>query len=143
MASKNVETVRAAHESWNRRDYEGVVRNMTEGVIYTDHARSQSFNTKQRFREWSESWAKALPDGKITNANYIDAGDTVVVQFTATGTNKGPFAGLQPTGRRVTFPFLEVWHFDKSGRMVSGNAYYDQYTILTQLGHLKPLATAA
>ena len=25
MASKNVETLRAAHESWNKRDFAGVV----------------------------------------------------------------------------------------------------------------------
>jgi len=36
--------------------------------------------------------------------------------------------------------FCEVWHFDKDGQMVSGNGYYDQYTLLTQLGHIQPLA---
>jgi steroid delta-isomerase-like uncharacterized protein len=143
MASKNVETVRAAHESWNRRDYEGVVRNMSDGITYTDNARGQSFSGKQTFREWTESWAKALSDGKIINATYIDAGDTVVAQFTGTGTNTGSFAGLPPTGHHVSFAFVEIWHFDKSGRMIAGSAYYDQYSILTQLGHLKPLATAA
>ena len=39
--------------------------------------------------------------------------------------------------------FCEVWHFDKEGQMVSGNGYYDQYTLLTQLGHIQPLAAAA
>ena len=39
--------------------------------------------------------------------------------------------------------FCEVWHFDKDGQMVSGNGYYDQYTLLTQLGHIQPLAAAA
>jgi hypothetical protein len=27
--------------------------------------------------------------------------------------------------------------------MVSGGCYYDQYTLLTQLGHIQPLAAAA
>ena len=34
MASKNVETLRAAHESWNRRDFPAVVRNAAEGLVY-------------------------------------------------------------------------------------------------------------
>ena len=38
MASKNVETLRAAHESWNRRDFQGIVRNAAEGLTYTDQA---------------------------------------------------------------------------------------------------------
>ena len=40
MASKNVETLRAAHESWNRRDFQGVIRNAAEGLVYIDQARN-------------------------------------------------------------------------------------------------------
>jgi len=38
MASKNVETLRAAHESWNKRDFAGVVKNAAEKLTYTDSA---------------------------------------------------------------------------------------------------------
>ena len=67
MASKNVETLRAAHESWNRRDFQGIVRNAAEDLVYTDHARALSLNNRDKFREWTESWAKAFSDGRITN----------------------------------------------------------------------------
>ena len=67
MASKNVETLRSVHESWNRRDFAGIVRNATEGLVYTDHARSLTLNTRDKFREWTEDWAKAFSDGRITN----------------------------------------------------------------------------
>ena len=143
MASKNVETLRAAHESWNRRDFQGVVRNAAEGLVYTDQARNLTLNTRNKFREWTEAWAMAFSDGKITNPEYIDAGNVVIAQFTAEGTNDGPFASLQPTGRRMSLRFCEVCHFDKDGRLVSGSCYYDQYTLLTQLGHIEPLAAAA
>jgi len=55
----------------------------------------------------------------------------------------GPFDSLKPTRRRLLLQFCEVWHFDKDGQMVSGNVYYDQYTLLTQLGQVQPLAAAA
>ena len=74
MASKNVETVRAAHESWNRRDFPGVVRDSAEGLVYTDHGRSLTLNTRDKFREWTEAWAMAFSDGRITNPKYIDGG---------------------------------------------------------------------
>ena len=57
MASKNVETLRAAHESWNRRDFAGVVRNSAESLVYTDNARSLSMNGPDKFREWTEATA--------------------------------------------------------------------------------------
>ena len=104
MASENVETLRAAHENWNRCDFAGVVRNSAESLVYTDNARSLNLNGPDKFREWTEAWAKAFSDGRITKPEYINAGD---------------------------------------GRMVSGGCYYDQYTLLTQLGHIQPLAEAA
>ena len=36
MASKNVETLRAAHESWNKRDFAGVVKNANEKLTLED-----------------------------------------------------------------------------------------------------------
>ena len=50
---------------------------------------------------------------------------------------------MKPTGRKMSVPFCEICHFDKQGRTVSGGCYYDQYTLLTQLGHVQPLAAAA
>jgi ketosteroid isomerase-like protein len=143
MASKNVETLRAAHKSWNKRDFAGVVSNAVNGLAYSDHGRNIMLNTKDKFREWTEGWAKAFSDGRITNPQYIDAGNIVVAQFTVEGTNDGPLGSMKSTGRKMSLPFCEICHFDKQGRVVSGSCYYDQYTLLTQLGHIQPLAIAA
>ncbi len=114
MDSKNVETVRAAHESWNRRDFQGVVRDSSEGLVYTDNGRSLTLNGRDKFREWTEAWAKAFSDGRITNPKYIDAGDVVVTQFTVEGTNDGPLGSLPPSGRRISLSFCEVCQLDKA-----------------------------
>jgi hypothetical protein len=78
MSSKNVETLRAAHKSWNKRDFAGVVSNAVNGLAYSDHGRNITLNTRDKFREWTEGWAKAFSDGRITNPQYIDAGNIVV-----------------------------------------------------------------
>ena len=143
MASKNVETLRAAHESWNKRDFAGIVRNTADGFAYTDNARVLTMNSRDKFREWTESWAKAFSDGRISNPEYIDAGDTVVARFTVEGTNDGPFGSVKPTGRQMSLSFCEICQFDKQGQIVSGGCYYDQYTLLTQLGQMPPIAMAA
>jgi len=143
MSAKNVKTLRAAHESWNKRDFAGVIDNAAENLAYTDYARVITLNTPEKFREWAEGWAKAFSDGRITNPQYTDAGNIVVAQFTFSGTNDGPLGSMKPTGRKTSLPFCEICHFDKQGRIVSGGCYYDQYTLLTQLGHIQPLAVAA
>lgn len=142
MASTNVETIRSAHESWNKRDFAGVVKNAAEKLTYTDNARAVTFNSRDKFREWAEGWAKAFSDGRITNPEYIDAGDTIVARFTVVGTNDGPLGSMKATGRKMSLPFCEICRFDKQGKTVSGSCYYDQYTLMTQLGHI-PVAAAA
>src|SRR5713101_5867291 len=102
MASKNVETLRAAHESWNRRDFAGVVSNSAESLVYTDNARSLNLNGPDKFREWTEAWAKAFSDGRITKPEYIDAGDIVVARFAAEGTNDGPSGSFPLTGGKMS-----------------------------------------
>lgn len=143
MASKNVDTLRAAHESWNKRDFDGVIKSLVENITYTDRARATSIKGKSNFREFVEAWARAFSDGKITNPQYTDAGNTIIAQWTVEGTNDGPFLSLPPTGRRISVAFCEIVQYDSSGRAIAGSLYYDQYSILTQLGHVKPLAAAA
>src|SRR5260370_37450758 len=140
MASKNVETLRAAHESWNKRDFPGVVKNAAEKLTYTDNARAVTLNSRDKFREWTEGWAKAFSDGRITKPEYIDAGDIVIAQFTVVGTNDGPFGSMKPTERKRSLPLCEICHFDKQVRTGSGACYYDQYT---QRTHLEPLPLTA
>jgi hypothetical protein len=81
--------------------------------------------------------------GRITDPQHADSGDVVVAQFTVEGTNDRPLGSMRPTGRKMSLPFCEICHFDKQGRVVLGSCYYDQYTLLTQLGHIQPLEVAA
>jgi len=51
--------------------------------VYTDHSLNIALITRDKFREWTEAWAKGFSDARITNPEYIDAGDIVIAQFTA------------------------------------------------------------
>ena len=142
MPSQNLKSLRAAHENWNRRDFDALVSAMREDVSYTDHPRGLILNTKNEFKSWAVSWGKAFPNGKILSPHYLDAGDTVVAQFIGEGTNNGPFGNFPATGRRMMLAFCEIWQFDGTGRFSSGQVYYDQYTLFSQLG-IVPLRAAA
>ncbi len=143
MSAKNVETMRAAHEGWNRRDFNAIIKNCTENFEYLDHARNVTLQGRDKFQAWTEEWAKGFSNGRIVNPEYVDGGDVVIAQFTAEGTNDGAFASLQPTGKKLSLPFCEIARFDKQGKLVSGGCYYDQYTLLTQLGHAQAAGVAA
>ena len=66
MSSRNVETLRAAHQAFNRRDFDTVVNNMTEDATYQDRARNVSFRGRAGFREFMQGWATAFSNSAVT-----------------------------------------------------------------------------
>jgi hypothetical protein len=65
MSAKSVDKIRAAYESWNRRDFRGVIRDSVEGLVYTDHSRNLTMNTRHKIREWSEARPGLFPRGEL------------------------------------------------------------------------------
>src|SRR5512132_1171243 len=135
MASRNVETYRAGHEAFNQRDFEAMTKHDADRITWTDQARSLTFRTPQEFRdEFLPGWVEAAPDIRITDPRYLDAGQTVVCTFTVIGIHDGPLGPFPASGRAFSLPLCEMWHFDASGRVVGGDLYYDQVSLLMQLG---------
>lgn len=143
MASNIVDTHRAGHEAFNERDFEAMTKRYAHTIAWTDHAQGRTFRTPQEFRDdFLDGWVKSSRDIRITGARYLDAGPAAVCTFTVAGTHDGPFGPFPATGREFALPLCEVWQFDSGGRVVGGDLYYDQLSLLMQLG-LMPRPFAA
>jgi steroid delta-isomerase-like uncharacterized protein len=135
MASRNVDTYRAGHEAFNQRDFEAMTKHYADAIAWTDHSQGRTFTTPEEFRgDFLRGWVQASHDIRITGAGYIDAGQTVVSTFTVVGTHDGPFGPFPATGKEFALPLCEMWHFDSSGGVVGGDLFYDQVSLLMQLG---------
>lgn len=143
MAASNVERHRAGHQAFNRRDFEAMTRHYADSITWTDRARGRTFRTPQEFKDdFLAGWVEASSDIRITDPRYLDAGQTVVCAFTVVGTHDGPLGPFPATGRQFVLPLCELWHFDASGRVVGGDLYYDQVSLLTQLGQIPQPSSA-
>jgi steroid delta-isomerase-like uncharacterized protein len=143
MAARNVEAHRAGHEAFNQRDFETMTRQYAERISWTDNARGRTFTTPQEFRDdFLAGWVRSSSDIRVSDPRYLDAGQAVVCTFTVTGTHDGPLGPFPATGRAFALPLCELWHFDAGGRVVGGDLYYDQVSLLTQLG-LMPQPSSA
>jgi steroid delta-isomerase-like uncharacterized protein len=144
MTSINVETYRAGHDAFNQRDFEAMVKHYANSISWTDRARGLTFRTPQEFKNvFLEGWVEASRDIRITDPSYIDAGQTVVCTFTVVGTHNGPLGPFPATSKEFALPLCEMWHFDSSGRVVGGDLYYDQVSLLMQLGLMPQPAASA
>ena len=102
MESRNVQTYRAGHEAFNRRDFDAMVKEYAESIRWIDRARGITFRTPQEFKnDFLEGWIQASSDCQVTDARYTDAGEMVVARFTARGTNDGPLGPFPAHGQGV------------------------------------------
>jgi predicted ester cyclase len=63
-------------------------------------------------------------------------GQRAAVMATFTGTDRGGFMGLPPTGRQVTIPVVFLYEF-KDGTIARDRRFYDFTGLLIQVGTLK------
>jgi steroid delta-isomerase-like uncharacterized protein len=133
MAS-SVETHRAAHDAFNARDWERMRSLMAEKIVYSDRPRSLELSSFEEFLGWLQEWATGMSDARVTAQEYLEAGEYSVCRFTGQGTNDGPMgpAGVT-TGKRMDMPFCEILRVE-DGKVTAGEIFYDQLTMLTQLG---------
>ena len=74
-----------------------------------------------------------FPDFKATIEDVIAEGDKVVIRMTWTGTQKGEFMGVPPTGKRVSFQVFDIIRV-AGGKFVEHWGQMDNMGMMQQLG---------
>jgi ketosteroid isomerase-like protein len=88
-------------------------------------------------REFGQVFLDAVPDGRIAADRRFEAGDTIIVEGTYTGTHTGALASpngpIPATNRSFTLPFVDVLQVG-DGMVVSHHLYFDNLGFMAQLG---------
>lgn len=74
-----------------------------------------------------------FPDGHHVIEEYLVTGAHFVTRCRFEGTHTGPFAGVPPTGRRVSVRALHIDRFT-SGRLVEHHGQLDLLGLLDRIG---------
>jgi predicted ester cyclase len=75
----------------------------------------------------------AFPDFKATIDDIVAEGDKVVIRQTWSGSHKGEFMGISPTGRSVSFGVIDIIRI-ADGRCVEHWGQMDSMSLMQQLG---------
>jgi predicted ester cyclase len=75
----------------------------------------------------------AFPDGRFTLRTVVAAGDRVAAHSLFTGTQRGRFGPLLPTGRNVSVTFSD-WYRIAGGRIAEHWHDFDEAGLMRQLG---------
>jgi steroid delta-isomerase-like uncharacterized protein len=123
-------------EIWNKGNVEVIDKFYTPN-FKNHHPNIPEVSDFASFKKWVVEVHKTLPDFHATIEDMIAEEDKIAVRWTVTGTQKGEFMGIPPTGKKVRFEGMTVYRFegDKVAEMwwVS-----NEIAILRQLGVFPP-----
>lgn len=79
------------------------------------------------------TFRSAFPDFEMRVEDMLAEGDKVAARVTVTGTHRGQFQGIAPTGRRVTIGVIDIIRC-QGGKCVERWGVVDALAMMQQLG---------
>jgi steroid delta-isomerase-like uncharacterized protein len=126
-------TLRRAYELINAGDIDGFGRLLADDFI--DHEELPGLApTKEGAIAFFRMYLAAFPDLRMVAEDVIASGEKAVARVRATGTHKGDFMGMAPTGRTVDVQLIDIMRFATDGRISEHWGVFDQLTMMQQLG---------
>ena len=88
---------------------------------------------REAVKQLTTMFRSAFPDFKATIDDIVAEGDKVVIRQTWSGTHKGEFMGVPPTGKSVSFGVIDIIRI-AGGKFVEHWGQMDMMGMMQQLG---------
>ena len=132
LRARREAVVREHMESENRHEFDATIDTFAH-PRYELVATGEVYDGEAAVRAYYEQTRSAFPDQRNELISLRHADDAVVVEFDLLGTHRGPLRGLPATGRSFRARMTAFFIFD-GDRIVCERVYFDQATIMRQLG---------
>jgi steroid delta-isomerase-like uncharacterized protein len=134
MTSENKAIVRRLYEEvWNKRRVELVDELMSPShAMHNNHVPDSCIGPEAYKREVAR-FMTGFPDLRFTVEDMLAESDKVAVGWTISGTHKGEFRGISPTGRKVSVEGITINHI-ADGKIMDSYISVDYLGLMQQLG---------
>ena len=121
----------------NDHDLDAVMETFSASPYYDEEPWGEHHLGHAAVRGHYEQLFGAAPDLFIDIRRRHVTQEVIILECQISGTHEGPWRGLPPTGRKISFPICAVYDFEEDGDKLAGERiYYDRATVLSQLGVL-------
>lgn len=124
--------VREHMESENDHDFDTTLRTFGH-PRYELIATGETYDGEEQVSAYYAETRAAFPDQRNELIALHHTNDSTIAEFWLLGTHLGPLRGLPPTGRSFRCQMTALFLFEDE-RLVCERVYFDQSTILRQLG---------
>ena len=130
-----VTTNQAIFEAWNSRDFEKFYSYFAEDYVFESVAAGVSSKGKAEFKALMDGLLQAFPDLKFEVKGTFASGNKAASEYVMSGTQKGEFLGMPPTGKSFAMRCCSILEFE-GGLFTRETAYSDDGTMMRQLSHI-------
>ncbi len=128
---ENKAIVRRFIEAYNERKLD--IIDQLAAPNYVDHTNKVG---KEGLKQLFEGGFTAFPDWHETIEDIIAEGDKVWVRLSYTGTHKGQFMGLAPTGKKIASKAVDIYRI-ANGKLAEYWNVTDNVNIFKQIGAIE------
>ena len=129
----NKQVVRQFFELLGRHDTERMEQLLVSSTQYSFHPSGMPHMDWNRHKQLLATITRAFPDLHHNIKEMVAEGDKVAVRLNVTGTHKGEFQGISPSGRKLSLDemaFLTIIE----GRITEGWITSDTMSFMQQIG---------
>jgi len=130
---------RVFEEVWNQRKFDVIDEIFATDYVGHFFVGSPDIHGYEDYKQFVTMNLNALPDHQFTIEDQIAEGDKVVTQWTGSGTHKGEYMGIPPTGRQYTTVKGITVNRISGGKIVEEWSSWDILDMMQQLGAVPPL----
>ena len=123
-------------EAWRRLDAGTLVNDYADDAVIESPLAGGTTHGLEQIKQVFQTYFVAFPDLGMDVGEVLVDGQRAAVMATFTGTDRGGFMGMPPTGRQVTIPMVFLYEF-KDGKIIRDRRVYDFTGLLIQVGTLK------
>jgi predicted ester cyclase len=131
LLEKNKTVVRGFIEAYNERKLDLIDDFVSP--VYIDHSNNVG---REGLKRLITMGLTSFPDWHETIEDIIAEGDKVWVRLSYTGTHKGEFMGLTPTGKKITSKAVDIYRI-VDGKLAEYWNVTDNVNIFKQVGAIE------
>jgi steroid delta-isomerase-like uncharacterized protein len=95
-------------------------------------------NGHEGFKRVLGGFVEAFPDLHLEVQFTVADDDRIMFFISTTGTHRGPFMGMSPTGKQFKVNGADIFRFNEDGKIAAHWGVFDTFGMLAQLGLVPP-----
>ena len=134
MAEKNKQTALAAIDAVNNHDADALFKDAAADI--TDYGDGSTPPVKgiDSNKQFFKMYVAAFPDAKGENFLAVSEGNHGMVAGDWSGTFKGEFMGVKPTGKSFKIKDVDIFTFNDEGKITEHRVIQSMETVFLQVG---------